>query len=95
MKGNLIVKEIEVYEVAVGQFQDEATGKVINYRNLKENFNGGIATPSYKISPSLADKMVNELCFGDIVKISVPLKMYKDKWVLGEIVAFEKIVEKK
>jgi len=93
MKGNLIVREIEVYEVAVGQFSDETTGKVINYRNLKENYMGGVATPSYKISPSLADKMVNELCFGDKVKISVPLKMYKDKWALGEIVAFEKIID--
>ena len=95
MKGNLIVREIEVYEVAVGQFEDQESGKVINYRNLKENYMGGVATPSYKISPSLSEKMVNELKYGDQVRISLPLKMYKDKWVLGEIVAYEKIEDKK
>lgn len=94
MKGNLIVREIEVYEVAVGQFEDQESGKVINYRNLKENYMGGVATPSYKISPSLSDKMLNELAFGDKVEISIPLKMYKDKWTLGEIVAFKKIEQK-
>ena len=89
-KGNLIVKKIEVYEVNVGEFPTE-DGKIIKFRNLKENYMGGVATPSYKISPSLAEKMLDELKFGDMIEITIPLKMYKDKWVLGEIVGYKKV----
>lgn len=91
MKAKRIVLEVEVYEVAVGEFTDENSGKVIKYQNLKENYNGGEATPSFKIAKPLAEKMENELMYGDKVKITLPLKMYKDKWTLGEIVAYEKI----
>ncbi len=88
---NKVEKEIIVSEVAVGSFTDKESGDTINYQNLKELFMGGISTPQYKIANHLVEGMTKDLGYGVKVKITMPLKIVKDKWVLGEIVAYEVI----
>lgn len=86
---NIVEKEIIVSEVAVGSFTDKESGDTINYQNLKELFMGGVSTPQYKIANHLVDRMTQELGYGIKVSIKMPLKIVKDKWVLGEIVDYK------
>jgi len=83
--------EIEVAEISSGvAVLDD--GKEIEYKNLVENFLGGLAKPKFRIaSDVLLNRMKEELTYGDKVRVTCPLEIKKDKWVLGAIISFEKL----